>query len=535
MKLSFYGGAREVTGSCHGVEVNDKRILVDCGLQQGVDNGLGQNFPFHPGEVSKVVLTHAHIDHSGRLPLLVKQGFHGKIYATEPTCALLEIMLRDSAHIQELEAVWRSRKQRRAGDETEQPLYTLADAERVFPMLVSCHYDEVIDIGDGASIRFTDAGHLLGSAYIEMWLTEGDTGKKIVFSGDIGAPGHPMICDPGYIKEADYVVMESTYGDKSRSASFDTVGELAKVIEMTLSKGGNVICPSFAIGRAQDLLYYIREIKERGLVKSCPDFPVYIDSPLATAATKIYSGDLLGYLDDEAAALIRAGVSPLMFDGLRFIETGDESKKLNDDRTPKVIISSSGMCDAGRIRHHLKHNLWRQECSVVFTGFQALGTLGRTLVDGVVSSVSLFGDEIAIRCRIHNFRSMSSHADREGLLKWIGEFETKPEKVYVVHGEHSICKSFTERLIGEGYNATAPKYSSIHDLLTGETIFEGRDIARIREQQPDQVRRDSAVFQRLMLAGTRLLEVITRNRNGANKDLGKFADQIDALASKWDR
>jgi len=534
MRLMFYGAAREVTGSCHCVELEGKRILIDCGLQQGADNGFGQSFPFHAGEIDIVVVTHAHIDHTGRLPLLVKQGFNGSIYATEPTCKLLEIMLRDSAHIQELEAGWKSRKQMRAGDETDEPLYTMADAERVFPMLVPCRHDKIINIIQGVGIRFTDAGHLLGSAYVEMWLNDGSQSKKLVFSGDIGTPGHPMIRDPQYLKAADFVIMESTYGDRSRPETFDTISELAKVIEQTLKKGGNVICPAFAIGRTQDMLYYIREIKARKLVKGIPDFPVYIDSPLATACTKIYSGDLLDYLDEEAIALVQAGISPLSFEGLRFVETSDESKLLNDDRTPKVIISSSGMCDAGRIRHHLKHNLWRQECAVVFTGFQAFGTLGRTLVDGTAPVVKLFGEEIAIRCRILNFRSMSSHADREGLLKWIGAFDKKPEKVFVVHGERDICKMFTARLIGEGYNAVSPKYTSIYDLLTGEVVFDGRDLTQ-RNEQERQAQRETAVYQRLMLAGTRLIEVITRNRGGANKDLAKFADQIDAMSKKWDR
>ncbi|MCL2366680.1 MAG: MBL fold metallo-hydrolase [Oscillospiraceae bacterium] len=537
MKLMFYGAAREVTGSCHCVEVSGKKILVDCGLQQGADNGFGQNFPFHPSEIDAVVVTHAHIDHSGRLPLLVKQGFKGSIFATEPTCSLLEIMLRDSAHIQEQEAGWRSRKQTRAGDETAEPLYTMADAERVFPLLVKCRYGEMIKIIKGIDIQFTDAGHLLGSAYVEMWLKEGVHTKKVVFSGDIGTPDHPMIRDPQYLKEADFVVMESTYGDKSREEGEDKVAQLATVIDATLKKGGNVICPAFAIGRTQDLLYRIREIKKQGLVKSVPDFPVYLDSPLATAATKIYSGDIMDYLDDEAVALIRSGVNPLSFDGLRFVETGEDSKRLNDDRTPKVIISSSGMCDAGRIRHHLKHNLWRAECAVVFTGFQALGTLGRTLVDKEdrgVDAVKLFGEEIAIKCQIHNFRSISSHADREGLLKWIGAFEDKPEKVFVVHGERDICKMFTARLIGEGYDAIAPKYTSVHDLLTGEVVFEGRDLIQ-RGEQVKESARETAVYQRLVMAGTRLIEVITRNRGGANKDLAKFADQIDALSGKWDR
>jgi len=534
MKLMFYGAAREVTGSCHCVEVGGKKILVDCGLQQGADNGYGQSFPFHAGEIDCVVVTHAHIDHTGRLPLLVKQGFKGSIYATEPTCRLLEIMLRDSAHIQELEAGWKSRKSKRAGDEGSEPLYTMIDAERVFPMLVPCRHDTIIDIVAGANVRFIDAGHLLGSSYVEMWLKDGSHSKKVVFSGDIGTPNHPMIRDPQYVVEADCVVMESTYGDRSHEKSFDTVAALAKVIDATLMKGGNVVCPSFAIGRTQDLLYYIREIKARGLVKSIPDFPVYLDSPLATACTKIYSTDLKDYLDDEATALIQTGVDPLSFDGLHFVESADESKLLNDDWTPKVIISSSGMCDAGRIRHHLKHNLWRQECSVVFTGFQALGTLGRILVDGDLNAVKLFGEEIAIRCQIHNFRSMSSHADREGLLKWIDAFEKKPDKVFVVHGENEICKTFTARLIGEGYDAVAPKYTSIHDLMTGDVVFEGRELVYRSEQKADAPR-ESAVYRRLLLTGTRLVEVITRNKGGANKDLAKFADQIDAMIKKWDR
>ena len=534
MKLMFYGAAREVTGSCHGVEVNGNKYLVDCGMQQGSGSGFDRSFAFHPGEIDAVVMTHAHIDHSGRLPMLVKQGFTGKIYATRPTCDLLHIMLRDSAHIHELEAGWRNRKQRRAGDEASEPYYTLADAERVFPMLVPCSYDEIMEIGDGVNIRFIDAGHLLGSAYIEMWLTESGKKKKVVFSGDIGTPDRPIIKDPDIIKDADFAVMESTYGDRTHEPMTDGVADLAKVINSTLAKGGNVVCPAFAIGRTQELLYNIREIKERGLVKSVPNFSVYLDSPLATAATKIYSGDNEGFLDSETAALVRAGGNPLWFEGLRITNTVEESKRLNDDRNPKVIISSSGMCEAGRIRHHLKHNLWRKESAVVFTGFQALGTLGRILADGEASSVSLFGEEIMVRCNIVSLRGMSAHADKEGLLRWVNAFEPKPQRVFVVHGENDICESFTVTLIEEGHRAVAPKYTAIYDLMTNETVFEGRDL--VRKDMPDYaLRRESPVYQRLMLAGTRLIEVITRNRGGANKDLGKFADQIDALSNKWDR
>jgi len=542
MKINFYGADREVTGSCHVVEVNGKRIMVDCGLHQSGNSSFNNSFPFHPGEIDHVIITHAHIDHSGRLPLLVKQGFKGKIYATMPTCKLLDIMLRDSAHIQEVESVWSSRKKRRAGSAVSEPLYTMEDVLKVFPLLVSCDYKEIVKIDNEKSIRFTDAGHLLGSSYVEMWITEknadstteGALKRKIVFSGDIGTPLHPIIRDPGFVEEADIVVMESTYGDRYHEEAFDTVTELANIIETTLAKGGNVICPAFAVGRTQDLIYHIREIKERGLVRSVPDFPVYLDSPLASAATKLYSEELSGYLDDETIALIDAGIQPLSFDGLYITESSEDSKRLNDDKTPKVIISSSGMCDAGRIRHHLKHNLWRSECAVVFTGFQALGTLGRIIVDGAVSTVSLFGDEIAIRSKIYNLRSMSSHADKNGLLDWIGHFKKKPECVFVVHGEEKTCTEFALRLIERDFKAIAPKYSSIYDLFTLDTIFEGSDLIRRTEASTIE-KRESPVFKRLMFAGMRLVDVISRNKGGPNKELAKFADQIDSLSNKWDK
>ena len=536
MKISFYGAAREVTGSCHGVEIQGRRYLVDCGMQQGIGAGPARDFAFNPGQIDAVFMTHAHIDHSGRLPLLVKQGFNGRIYATQPTCELLGIMLRDSAHIHETEAGWRSRKSKRAGDENAEPYYTLADAERVFPMLVPCRYDEKIDVGEGISIRFADAGHLLGSAYIEMWLTQNGISKKVLFSGDIGSSDRPIIRDPSVVSEADFVVMESTYGDRKHDPLHDNVDDFAKVIDDTLAKGGNVICPAFAIGRSQELLYKIREIKEHNLVKSKPDFLVYLDSPLASAATKIYSGDNEGYLDSASAALVRAGGNPLMFDGLRITSTADESKLLNDDRTPKVIISSSGMCEAGRIRHHLKHNLWRSECSVVFSGYQAQGTLGRILADGDKTSVSLFGDDIVIKCTIHSMRGMSAHADQDGLIEFANRINPKPQRIFVVHGENETCESFALKLVEEGHRAIAPKHTAVFDLAADEMVFEGRDITGKRgEETPFNARRESAAYQRLLHAGTRLIEVITRNHGGANKDLAKFTDQIDALSEEWDR
>jgi metallo-beta-lactamase family protein len=542
MKLSFYGADREVTGSCHGVQVGKIRLLVDCGLIQGSDNDSGQDFPFDPAKIDYVVMTHAHIDHSGRLPLLVKQGFKGRIYATGVTVRLLEIMLRDSAHIQEIEAGWKSRKGRRAGSKEVEPLYTVQDAEDVFQYFVPCRYDEEIVIDEGVKIRFTDAGHLLGSAFVEMWLTEEGVTKKVVFSGDIGNLGQPIIRDPQYVTQADFAVMESTYGDRNHEVPADYTAELAEVIDRTFADGGNVIIPSFAIGRTQELLYFMREIKERGLVKSRPDFLVYVDSPLANAATRIYAGDLEGYLDEETLAVIRSGKQYLNFEGLRISETSDESKAINFDDTPKVIISSSGMCDAGRIRHHLKHNLWRPECAVVFVGFQAKGTLGRILVDRAAEKVTLFGEEIAVKCHIYSFRGMSAHADRDGLLRWVGAFDPKPEKVFVVHGEADVCQLFADDLNKMGYSAIAPKLTAVYDILAGQMVYEGRESAPADDRRLADVPKvryksaaDSKVYQSLLAAGARLMDVIARNFGGANKDLIEFANQINKLSDKWDR
>ncbi|MDR1298704.1 MAG: MBL fold metallo-hydrolase [Oscillospiraceae bacterium] len=533
MNFMFYGADRQVTGSCHGISVNGRQALVDCGLCQGGDNGYVQDFAFEPARIDCVIVTHAHIDHSGRLPLLVKQGFSGIIYATDATCSLLEIMLRDSARIQEAESGWKSRKNKRAGGGDEPPMYSMRDVEDVLRRLIPCKYGQSVKPFDGLEFRFTDAGHLFGSAFAEVWLTEDGESKKAVFSGDIGNLDQPIIRDPQYIKEADFVIMESTYGYKNHEASSGGAEDLAKIIDDTLSQGGNVIFPAFAVGRTQELLYLFREIKERGLAKSVPDFPVYVDSPLASAATKIYDVDLGAageYLDDDALAILRSGRSPLQFKNLHIIESSAQSKLLNDDRTPKVIISSSGMCEAGRIRHHLKHNLWRRECAVVFTGFQAEGTLGRTLVDGAVRRVTIYGEQISVVARIFSFRNLSAHADRAGLLKWIGAFEPLPEHVFVVHGEAANCLAFTDTLTDMGHAATAPKYTAVYDAIAGRYINEGRDPGRA-----PRAGSETPAYRRLTAAGRRLLDVISRSRGGTNKDLAKFAGQIDELADKWNR
>ena len=357
MKLTFLGAAHEVTGSCFYLEAAGKRILIDCGMQQGIDEFEVQDVPIRPQDIDFVLLTHAHIDHSGLLPLIRKKGFNGNIYATEATCDLCNIMLRDSAHIQEFEAEWRNRKAKRAGKAEFIPLYTMEDAEITVDKLVPLKYDERIEICEGIQVRFVDVGHLLGSASIEIWINEGEISKKIVFSGDIGNDNQPLLKDRKYIDDADYVVMESTYGTRSHSENVDYISELAAVIQRTLDRGGNVIIPSFAVGRTQEILYFIRKIKEQKLIRNHDNFPVYMDSPLAIEATHIFNDNITDCYDEEALELVRQGINPIYFDDLHTILSSDDSKLINTDFTPKVIISSSGMCDAGRIKHHLKHNL----------------------------------------------------------------------------------------------------------------------------------------------------------------------------------
>lgn len=530
MKLTFFGAARAVTGSCHCVECGGKKILVDCGLQQGRDERDNQELDFAAGYIDAVVVTHAHIDHSGRIPLLVKQGFTGNIYCTRLTGQLLSIMLRDSAHIQESDAQWQNQKGKRAGRPEVEPLYTVADAEAALEQIFTVEYGQTLDLCEGVKIRFRDAGHLLGSSIVEIWAKEGDVERKLVFSGDLGNVDQPIIRDPEFLEEADYVVMESTYGDRDHEVPESYTEALAQLIDDTFAQGGNVVIPSFAVGRTQELLYFLREIKNEGLVKTHPDFQVCVDSPLAAEATKIYAGDLRGYLDEEAIAVLQGGENLFTFPGLTLVQSTDESKALNLDPRSKVIISASGMCDAGRIRHHLKHNLWRSECAVVFVGYQAEGSLGRRLLNGV-GSVKLFGEEIAVRARIVNFHGLSSHADRDGLLRWIEHFSPRPRQVFVVHGDQEVTEVYANTLREKGLAAHAPNYEEVYDLLDNRMLSPGLP----PEKKPEPASGGSPAYQRLEDVGRRLMEVIAHNKGGTNKDLGRFADQLRALIEKWDR
>ena len=531
MKLSFFGADQCVTGSCHCLEVNGKRILVDCGLQQGRDEVSNAEFPFAANTIDYVLVTHAHIDHSGRIPMLVKQGFQGRILTTRLTADLLDIMLQDSAHIQESDAEWKNRKGERSGAPHVEPLYTVEDALRVKEFMTTCEYGQVVELCEGVEVEFVDAGHLLGSSCIAMELTEDSVKKRVVFSGDLGNIKQPIIRDPVHFRGADYVVMESTYGDRNHTEVWSYTDDLAKIIDETIARGGNVIIPSFAVGRTQELLYFIREIKDAGLVKSNPDFPVYIDSPLAKRATTIFTGDLHGYLDDDAMKLVKDGTHMFNFTNLRMTETSEESKLLNEDRTPKVIISASGMCDAGRIRHHLKHNLWRSECTVVFVGYQGEGTLGRSLLEGA-KSVRLFGEDIAVNAGIVNFKGLSSHADRDHLISWISDFrDPRPQHVFVVHGDREVAPFFAQTLNNMGFEAHAPQYTEVYDLAENRQLAPG--YLPERKAKAGGVRTSSA-YERLVAVGNMLMESIKRSKGRDNKSLARFADQLRQLLEKWE-
>ncbi len=532
MRLTFLGADHEVTGSCHFLQAAGKNILIDCGMEQGNDVYENQEIPVNPSDLDYILVTHAHIDHTGLIPLMYVKGFRGKVYATAATCDLCNILLKDSAHIQMFEAEWRNRKAKRSNLKEFVPLYDVEAVQNVMKQFVPCEYDKKITLCEGITIRFSDVGHLLGSASIEIWAEEEGVSKTIVFSGDIGNVNKPIIRDPQYTKEADYVVMESTYGNRSHGATPNYVEELAGIFRKTFARHGNVVIPSFAVGRTQELLYFIRQIKERKLLE---DFEVYMDSPLAIEATSIFNKNIYDYYDEEALALVKSGINPIKFDGLRLAISSDESKAINFDSKPKVIISASGMCEAGRIRHHLKHNLWRPECTILFVGYQANGTLGRALVEGA-KEVKLFGEPIEVRAEIVQLAGSSGHADKDGLIRWITAFEKRPEQVFVVHGEDDVCDEFGLCLETEyGFKTMAPYTGTSVDLITGEIIHEGNCQKKTRRTTSASTARKNSVFERLVAAGKRLLSVIAHNEGGANKDLAKFTDQINALCDKWDR
>ena len=562
MKLTFIGADHEVTGSCTHLDICGKHVLVDYGMEQGRDFFQNAPLPELPTEIDAVLLTHAHMDHSGLLPLLYKNGFRGAIHATKATCNLCEIMLRDSAHIQEFEAEWRNRKGARSGEAPYVPLYTMEDAEGALKLFVPHSYDEKFSLYEGIDVRFTDAGHLLGSSYIEVWINENGEQRKMVFSGDIGNVNQPLLRDPSLVDEADYIMVESTYGDRVHDAPPDYAKALADVLQKTFDRGGNVVIPSFAIGRTQELLYFIRRIKAEHMLRGHESFPVFVDSPLANSATRIFVENAEFCFDAEAKAFVDKGINPLEFPGLTTTETSQDSIAINSDTRPKVILSASGMCEAGRIKHHLKHNLWDAKNTVLFVGFQAPGTLGRALIEGA-EKVKLFGETIRVNAEILQLPGISGHGDANMLIKWATHFSPKPRRVFVNHGDSEVCDIFTKRLIDEfGLNATSPYSGSVYDLVKNEYVLETKPqplaerehtpergtqehtmqqgapqktAPQQRAQQHGGQERLDSPYPSLLSALDRLSQLLRSSKGRSNREIKTVTEQLNAIADWWER
>lgn len=447
MKIQFCGASTSVTGSCHLITTDNFKVLLDCGQFQGskaMEALNHEEFPFDPAEINFMILSHAHVDHCGRIPLLVKRGFKGDIYCTDATADLVEVMLKDSGYIHEKEAEWQNRKNERAGRALVEPLYTYNDAIDSLKYIKPVLYDQLVELDPELKIVFNDAGHILGSAITELWVTEGDYTTKIVFSGDLGVMNRPILRDPTIIKKADYVIMETTYGNRLHPQNSMNVKELMEIVINTARRGGTTVIPSFAVGRTQELIYEFNKFYEnnKDYQDELENLMVYVDSPMATTATQVFQKNAQVF-DEEMKEIITNGDNPLDFKNLKFTRSTEESMQLNMNRTPKVIISASGMCDAGRIRHHLKHNLWDSKSSVVFVGYQAEGTLGRMLVEGA-ERVTLFGEDVQVNAEIHNLEGFSGHADRDGLFAWLSGFQKEPKHIFLVHGEMQAKEDFAE-------------------------------------------------------------------------------------------
>ncbi|MBQ8165257.1 MAG: MBL fold metallo-hydrolase [Clostridia bacterium] len=533
MNLTFLGAAHEVTGSCTLLDACGKQILIDCGMEQGADIYENCDLPISPADIDAICLTHAHIDHSGLVPAMVAQGYKGPVYCTQATGRLCNIMLRDSAYIQESEAEWRNRKAKRNGTPPYVPVYTVNDAEQALRQFETFGYNETVELFEGIKISFSDAGHLLGSSSIHFTVTENGETRTLLFSGDLGNVRRPLIRDPQSPPDADYVIIESTYGDRLHGERPDYVVQLSAIMQDTFDRGGNLVIPSFAIGRTQELLYLIRNIKEQKLIKGHDGFLVYVDSPLAVEATKIYSDGLTDYYDKETLELLDKGIDPINFDNLKLSITSSESKAINFNTTPKVIISASGMCEAGRIRHHLKHNLWMSSSTILFVGYQSEGTVGRKLVDGA-KSVHLFGEEIQVNAKIASLAGISGHADRDMLLDWLGSMKQKPKKVFVNHGDDTVCDDFAQTISDRLYiNATAPYSGDEYDLLTGVCVEKGK-VVKVSKVSNGR-RRANTLYNCLIEAYKRLRVVIDSNRDIPNRDVEKLTAKINSLCEEYAR
>ena len=539
MQLEFIGADHEVTGSCHYIKVGNKNILIDCGMKQGREHYKNVDIPVAAANLDYVFLTHAHIDHSGMLPKLYADGYRGPILCTAATRELCEILLLDCAHIQAQEAQYRSKKNRQTGQdqqlesEAATPVYTMEQAQSVMRLFKTYPYDQKIRLCDEISFRLTDIGHLLGSASIELWLTENGEERKIVFSGDIGNKNQPLLRDPKKTEEADFVVMESTYGDRLHEKVHGSyVEQLSDVIASTLDRGGNLVIPAFAVGRTQVLLYFIRQIKENNLIPENPPFPVYVDSPMAVRAISVFEDSEGCCYDEEAMEILREGRNPISFPNLHLSITTEESIAINNDAAPKVIISASGMCDAGRIRHHLKHNLSDPKNTVLFVGYQAEGTLGRRLEDGA-DRIRIFGEDICVRAQIRTMDGMSGHADRDGLVEWIKGFTNPPKQTFIVHGEDTVTTGFAELLKNQyGIEAMAPFSGTRYDLLGGRFIAIAKGVP-VEKGRAERARSVSDSYTKLRIAAARLDKVLDEARGLPNKELDRFTKELNDLCRKY--
>lgn len=520
MKIKFCGANKGVTGSCHKVTTANHQILMDCGQFQGRKKQEEMNreeFPFSPEEIECVVLSHAHIDHCGRLPLLVKRGFKGRIICTDATADLLDVMLKDSGYIHEKEAEWQNRKNERAGRPLIEPLYTFNDAVDTLKFVEPVLYDQLVDLNEDMKVVFNDAGHILGSAIIELFVSENDMTTKLVFSGDLGVKDRPILRDPVIIKKADYVIMETTYGNRVHPKSGSSIEALMEIVEKTVKRGGTVVIPSFAVGRTQELIYelnryYTENNKYSHILKG---LKVYVDSPMATTATEVFRKNAQVF-DDETKEYILKGENPLDFEGLEFTRSTEDSKLLNENREPKIIISASGMCEAGRIRHHLKHNLWDSRSSIVFVGYQAEGTLGRTLLEGV-PEVRLFGEDVKVSAEIHNLEGFSGHADKNGLLSWLSGFQKIPKQVFLVHGETESKEAFA---------ATVREKLNISPMVingTSEFEVESGSMLTMEETIKDALDEDAIkdLKTRITKINTALEEVLKNSSIAVGSEIGQ--------------
>ena len=473
MKITFLGATKTVTGSNFLVEAAGKKFLVDCGLYQGKKELEMENyrpFEYNPAEIDFMLLTHAHIDHSGRIPKLYLDGFKGPIYAHKATCDLCGIMLPDSGHIQEMESEWKNKKRERKGEKTYPPLYTAEDAINCLEIFSPVKYDEIIEVAENIFVRFNDAGHMLGSSIIEIWATEDGKETKAVFTGDIGNNDIPLLAEPTMIESCDYLVMESTYGSRLHIRNDEKAEIFLNVVSETIDNGGTVVIPSFAVGRTQEILYELNKIKEntddeefKKKYDRLMKVPVYVDSPLAISATEVFKENT-DLFDDDIKEKMERGDNPLEFPGLKFTQTAEESKALNESSEPSIIISASGMCDVGRIKHHLKHNIWNPKSTILFVGYQAPGTLGYLIVNGA-ERVKIFGEEFAVHARVEYIEGYSGHADQEGLMNFVYSFLSKPKHIFLVHGEEESQEVLRNKILGEtGIGVSIPEFGETYEL-----------------------------------------------------------------------